>query len=108
MSAQITIPDLNFKNALVNTLCTDSDNNGSYDADVDTNNDGEIQISEALLVTNLKVSNNNISNLTGIENFTLLNTLYCSWNNLDSLNFEQNINLTNLDFSKNDISYLFK
>ena len=101
LSAQITIPDLNFKNALVNTLCTDSDNNGSYDADVDTNNDGEIQISEALLVANLKVSNNNISNLTGIESFINLTNFDCSNNQIVSASFNSLINLEGLVCNNN-------
>lgn len=44
----VTIPDANFKNALVNTICTDTDGDGVLDGDVDTNDDGEIQVSEAL------------------------------------------------------------
>ena len=76
VNAQIVnIPDANFKNALVNTLCVDTDNNNVGDADVDTNNDGEIQVSEALAVIALDVFSNNISDLTGIESFANLQWL---------------------------------
>ncbi len=43
----VNIPDANFKNALVNTNCVDIDGDGIGDIDADTNNDGEIQVSEA-------------------------------------------------------------
>jgi len=43
ISAQIVnIPDANFKDALVNTICVDIDGNLGPDIDADLNNDGEI------------------------------------------------------------------
>ncbi|MBK8349507.1 MAG: hypothetical protein IPL08_18610 [Saprospiraceae bacterium] len=36
----IDFPDANFKNALVNTLCADTDGDNIGDADADLNNDG--------------------------------------------------------------------
>ncbi|MBK8349505.1 MAG: hypothetical protein IPL08_18600 [Saprospiraceae bacterium] len=65
----IDFPDANFKNALVNTLCADTDGDNIGDADADLNNDGEIDVSEVLQVTYLNVSNKEISNLDGIGNF---------------------------------------
>jgi len=83
----INIPDANLKNALVNKGVIDLDGNpnigtliGDIDEnlDVDINNDGEIQESEALFVTYLDISNEfsadeseMISDLTGIEYFSL-------------------------------------
>jgi hypothetical protein len=48
----INIPDANFKNALVNTLCVGDweTGDGGPTSDVDVNNDGEIQVSEAAAV----------------------------------------------------------
>ena len=92
----INIPDANFKAKLIAL-------------GVDTNSDGNIQISEALVRTSLNVSNSSISSLIGIESFTNLTTLYCSSNQLQSLNLTgltqlyilecQNNLLTTLDAS---------
>ncbi|MFN3753949.1 T9SS type A sorting domain-containing protein [Flavobacterium sp.] len=84
----INIPDANFKNALVNTLCVDNNSFYGGDVDADTNNDGEIQISEALLVTKLILNNYNISSLTGIEYFTNLVSLEVGGNPLITLNLQ--------------------
>ncbi|HEX9826483.1 MAG TPA: T9SS type A sorting domain-containing protein [Flavobacteriaceae bacterium] len=81
----INIPDANFKNALVNTFCVDTNGDYTLDDDVDTNNDGEIQVAEAEAVTSLDISSKNISNLDGIENFINLFELDCSNNLLESL-----------------------
>ncbi|CAG0898805.1 unnamed protein product [Darwinula stevensoni] len=48
----IDFPDANFKNALVNSKCADTDGDNIFDADVDFNADGEIDVDEALRVTN--------------------------------------------------------
>ena len=84
----VYIPDANFKAKLIAL-------------GVDTNTDGEIQFSEALVPTVLDVSNSNIADLTGIEAFTNLTTLNCSTNNLTTLNLSSNFNLTNLYFPFN-------
>ena len=76
----ITLSDANFKNALVSTNCVDTDSDGIPDADADTNNDGQIQMTEALAVTSLYVSSKNIATLSGVEFFT----------NLLLLNFSNN------------------
>ena len=90
----VTIPDANFKNKLVNTLCIDTNSDGYGDADVDTNNDGEIQNSEAEAVLNLNVSfpnftptSDQISDLTGINSFINLEGFECRNNNLGSVDF---------------------
>ena len=53
----VVIPDANFKYALLHTTCSDTNGDGILDGDVDTNNDGEIQVSEAAAVTYLSVKN---------------------------------------------------
>ncbi len=106
INAQIVdIPDVNFKAKLLdadanNTIAKDL--SGNY-FKIDANNDGEIQESEALTVSYinvkgeaLNISNTNIFSLIGIEAFTNLETLDCSWNNFTNLDVTQNVNLKNL------------
>lgn len=101
----ITIPDPNFKNALVNTNCV-GDSSNQYLTDVDTNDDGEIQIEEALAVTKLRVNNQNITDLTGIEYFGNLAILDCSSNQLTSLTINDMGALGALSINFNSISNL--
>ncbi|MEP2968047.1 MAG: hypothetical protein ABJO82_00815, partial [Nonlabens ulvanivorans] len=76
-SAQIiNIPDNTLKNLLVNTNVTDTTGNGGADSDVDTNNDGEIQQSEANNVTTLYLGfNTGVQSLEGIQFFNNLEEL---------------------------------
>ncbi|WP_163410959.1 DUF7619 domain-containing protein [Flavobacterium ajazii] len=57
----------------------------SYYNGIDTNNDGEIQISEALLIKSLDISNANITDLTGLSYFSNLHTLFCHNNKISNL-----------------------
>lgn len=107
-SQTITIPDANFKALVTNqnllgTCCSDINGNSMV---VDTNGDGEIQVSEALGVYSINVGARNISSLTGIEYFTNLNSLHCNANNITSLNVATLINLTSLGCNDNDITSL--
>jgi hypothetical protein len=92
-TAVVNIPDANFKAKLIGANCADFNDDGNYDGDADTNNDGQIQFSEALAVKRLLVSNtalpspNTISDLTGIEAFTNLVDLNCMLNTLGSFNY---------------------
>jgi len=79
----VTIPDPNFKSALI-------------DEGVDTNNDGEIQVSEAEAISQLSVSDYNISSLVGIESFINIQQLSCENNMLTSLDVSQNTSLQTL------------
>ena len=104
-SAQIiNFPDANFKNALVNTICTDTDGNGSFDSDADLNDDGEIDIEEALKIISLDLSNKQISSLEGIGNFKNLERLYCLQNEIITLNLQELSNLTFLSCGTNQLS----
>ncbi len=89
----VNIPDSNFKNALI-------------DEGVDTNNDGEIQISEAEAVINLNVNGRNISSLEGIQSFINLEVLHCSNNQLSTLDMSQNVNLQKLICNSNQLNNL--
>ncbi|MFV5703178.1 T9SS type A sorting domain-containing protein [Flavobacterium sp. XS2P12] len=99
----ITIPDANFKAKLLvaNTINSIATNSGGDSMIVDTNSDGEIQISEALNVSNLYLNNFEISNLTGIEFFTNLIILQCTDNKLTSLDVSKLVNLDSLFCSTN-------
>ncbi len=57
----------------------------TYYNEIDTNNDGEIQISEALLIKSLDISNGNITDLTGLSYFSNLHTLFCHSNKISNL-----------------------
>ena len=86
----VTIPDANFKAALV------------ANASINSNMDTEIQVSEASVFNGaINVSQLNITDLTGIETFTVLTNLNCSGNQLTSVNLSANSALTNLNCSGN-------
>lgn len=90
----INIPDPNFKNTLLNELCADTDGNGSYDSNVDFNNDGEIDVTEAAIPTRLNLYNRNINSMIGIEHFVNLEYLLCSNNPMTHLDLNNLQNLT--------------
>ncbi|MEO5775769.1 MAG: T9SS type A sorting domain-containing protein [Flavobacterium sp.] len=100
----VNIPDANFKTRLLSLSVADA--SGNYIYDVDTNNDGEIQVSEAQAVTNLSVSNGSISDLTGIEAFTNLTILGCYTNLITTLDVSMMPNLYNLNCSYNHLTSL--
>lgn len=88
--AQTTaIPDVNFETALINL---------GYDTG---SPDGFVPTANIDTIINLNVSNKNISDLTGIEDFTALTSLNCSSNLLINLNLTQNASLTVLNCSDN-------
>ena len=91
----VNIPDANFKAYLVGEL------------DINTNGDTEIQVSEASAF-NSYISCNamNISDLTGIEAFTALTSLYCSDNQLTILDVSNNIALFALYCRNNQLTTL--
>jgi len=91
VNAQIVnIPDANFKTKLLSATTT---NNVAYSISsglsvkIDTNDDGEIQVSEALVIGTLDLNNSSISSLSGIGAFL----------NLTNLSFRNNM-VTNIDF----------
>ena len=57
-------------------------------------------------VTNLYVSSQNISDLTGIEDFIALELLFCSDNQITNLDLSNNINLSSLFCHNNQLYYL--
>lgn len=89
----VNIPDANFKAALL------------ADSEINTNSDGEIQVSEATAFTGaLAVPSLGISDLTGIEAFTNIYRLFCEGNLLTSLDVSANTKLEWLFCTDNQIT----
>jgi Secretion system C-terminal sorting domain len=99
----VNIPDPVFKNVLVNEQVADLNGNGEFDEDVDTNNDGEIQVSEAEAVLGLSILANVIESLEGIEYFTSLTFLRCVGNLLTELDVSALVHLEILKCYSNNI-----
>lgn len=102
----INFPDSNFKNALVNTNCVNTNGNGVGDIDADTNNDGEIQESEAEAVIGLNVDGQNISSLEGIQYFTNILDLRCRDNSITNITGNLNPNIEILFLGQNLLTSL--
>ncbi len=89
----VSIPDVNFKNALLSNPL------------INTNFDGEIQCYEAADFSGvINVQSENISDLTGIEAFIHLGELNCAHNQLTSVNTSTLADITFLDCSFNSIT----
>ena len=88
------IPDPNFEKKLI-ALGLDS---GTVD--------GKVLTSNIQSETSLDVSQSNISDLTGIQDFTSLTDLNCSTNALTSINVSSNVKLENLQVAKNKLTDL--
>lgn len=92
----INFSDINFKNALLNNNCVDIDNDGFPDTNADTNNDGEIQLTEAESIIGLHLSSSYIQSMNEISYFVNLQHLSVINNNLTSLDVSQLIYLVKL------------
>lgn len=89
----VNIPDANFKAYLVNN------------AEINTNGDTEIQITEAQSFTGLmQCASGEINSLVGIEAFTEIEVLRCFNNNLTELDLSGNLKLKILSCYTNDIA----
>lgn len=105
----VNIPDANFKNALVNYNVVDFDGDGIVDDDVDTNNDGEIQLSEAEAVLGLELDVflvDTIQTLEGIESFINLEWIDIFGHELGALDLTQNTNLIKIICNNNELQAL--
>ena len=92
----VSIPDTNFKNALLANPA------------INTNSDGEIQCSEATaFYGTINVANLGIQDMTGIEAFVNITSLICNNNTLTvPLNVSANVNLLQLICHHNNLSSL--
>lgn len=120
-SQNVVIPNATFKSLLLsanttNFIALDSNSSWNTCVTIDTNHDGEIQVSEALLIVRLNISNSNLTDVSGIESFTNLTTLSCSNNQISNLNliglnylnnlFCQNNQISNLNIASQSLSWL--
>jgi Leucine-rich repeat (LRR) protein len=95
LAQNVNIPDANFKAYLVGNSA------------INTNSDTEIQVSEATAFSGaIYVSNQSISDLTGIEAFTNLAILRCHDNSLTTLDISNNTNLIELGCNNNSLTTL--
>lgn len=102
----INFPDANFKSKLTGSACAVLFTSGTSLVNPDVNQDGEIEVSEAVNVKSLHVSNSSIASLEGISNFSAINTLDCSGNSIASLDVSLLSNLTSLNCNNNQMTSL--
>ena len=89
----VYIPDPNFKAALTGN------------AAINTNGNNEIEISEANSYNgSIAAQSLNISNLTGIEEFTSATHFYLEYNNISSADFSQNTSAVLIDIRQNQLT----
>lgn len=95
----VAIPDAAFKSALV-----------THTPVIDTNGDGEIQISEAvsfngdITISGTASNPGNIADLTGIEEFINIEGLECSYQQITSLDLSSNGNIESLTCNENPLN----
>ena len=87
---ETNFPDTNFRNYV--------------STNVDSNNDGILQQSEADKVFTINIKNKSITSLKGVEHFTKLEKLYAIQNRLTDIDVSHNTNLTSLDLSNNKLA----
>ncbi len=88
------IPDPNFERKLIAL---------GLDSGIE---DGKVLTSSIQAETNLDVSNSNIADLTGIQDFTALTYLNCNTNALTSLDVSSNLKLESLQIQANQLTTL--
>jgi hypothetical protein len=88
----VEIPDANFKAYLLDNF--------------DTNKDGKISFAEAEAVTEIDCSAKQIKDLKGIESFVNLESLNCSFNELEDIEIQKNNKLNKLDCRRNKASFV--
>ena len=93
MAQKTYVPDDAFEQALINLDLDDIFDDSVYTSAIDT-------------VTMLYLSNYGISDLIGIEDFVLLSQLFCSDNQITSLDLSNNANLFELNCNNNLLTSL--
>ena len=106
-NAQIHFSDPQFKSKLLSSRLTepvalDLNHQGLV---IDANNDGEIQTEEASNVSFLNIMDSGIVSVDGIENFTNLQSLYCSRNQIANLDYNLPV-LKKLECYENRLTHL--
>ncbi|MEY8848414.1 T9SS type A sorting domain-containing protein [Psychroserpens sp. XS_ASV72] len=92
----VDIPDGWFEYALLNTSCADFDGDGIADSNVDINNDGLVQISEAESVIGLFLDEIDAMTLEGLQYFTNLRYFEGYFPEIESLDLTAHVYLEEL------------
>ena len=92
--AQIYVPDDNFEQALIDL---------GYDSGP---LDNLVPFANISGVTSLDVSSKGISDLTGINGFPSIQTLYCNDNQLSTINLSNNLQLRDLRLNDNNLLFI--
>ena len=87
----INIPDAVFKNTLLSYQILDANSNTVM---LDSNNDGEIEVSEAALLSQININNNAITDLTGIRSFANVSSIWVQSTGITSINVDGMTNLS--------------
>ncbi len=98
LMGQVAIDNTNFSDANFRTEV--------LKLDTSTPKDNSLSAGEIAKITSLGVSRKSISNLKGIEHFTALTYLNCSFNELTSLDVSKNTALTYLYYYENSLTSL--
>ncbi len=109
VNAQIVnIPDVNFKAKLLEANSSNyiARDNNLNSIEIDINHNGEIDESEAITVYTIYIPQSSINDITGIQSFSNLKELYCSGNNLTTLNLNGLLNLERLNLVGNKFTSL--
>ncbi|WMI69719.1 T9SS type A sorting domain-containing protein [Mangrovimonas sp. YM274] len=102
----VYVPDQNLRNILINTNCVDSNGDGTYNTDVDTNNNGFIEVSEALAVTKLKLESLG-TNEVEIDEMSIVDpTGLAALTNLTYFDVNDQPNLNTLPLNYESLEYL--
>ncbi|MEO6177240.1 MAG: leucine-rich repeat domain-containing protein [Flavobacterium circumlabens] len=81
-------------------------NEGGVFFKIDSNNDGQIDVTEALRVSYLDLSSYGLNNLDGLNNFPNLKELVCRNNSLTNIDLTELPNLEKIDCSTNRLTSL--
>ena len=103
----IQFEDSHFLHALLSVQeieIYDGDDWINYMVDVDTNRDGQISVNEAKIVRGLDLFNFNVQSMPEIKYFTSLTYLYCTHNQLTSLDVSNNTALAYLECDNNQLT----
>jgi len=108
-SQNIQFADADLLFYLTTKLCVDTNGDGVVDADADFNNDGQIQMSEALQVTSFSFNTDahGIQSLGGFQHFSNLQHLNVTTISVSHLDFSVWANLKTLKLSSSISSFVF-
>lgn len=101
-SEVVEINDTNFPDSVFQKYVKDNIDK----ADTTGQKDGKLSKAERDAVTEISITNQNCTDLTGIAYFANLKKLYCQNNKLKELNLENNKHLKVLDCSYNELTTL--